>query len=72
MFCVNTEVMSIHKCKWSDSLVVRWQLTDQAYPDRNLEKPFFNINLKQRPFLNLRLFPYFTSFTSVAFVLIIS
>ena len=41
MFCVKTEVMSIHKCKWSDSLVVRWQLTDQANPDRNLEKPFW-------------------------------
>ena len=34
------KIMSIHLCKRSDSLVVRWQLTDQAYLDRNLEKPF--------------------------------
>ena len=35
--------MSIHKCKWSDSLVVRRQLPDQAYLDRNLEKAFYYI-----------------------------
>ena len=32
--------MSIHERKWSGSLVVKWQLTNQAYLDQNLEKPF--------------------------------
>ena len=35
------KIISFHLCKWSDSLVVRWQFTDQAYLDRNLEKPLF-------------------------------
>ena len=48
--------MSIHYCKWSDRRVVtrRWQLTDQAYLDRNLEKPFFNKIVKLHPFCILR------------------
>ena len=49
----NMKIMSIHKInkyKSSDSLVVRWKLTDQAYLDRNLEKPFFNIIVKLHPF----------------------
>ena len=41
-FYVNMKMMSIHKCKMSGSLVVRWQLTDLVYLDRNLDKPFFN------------------------------
>ena len=35
------KIMSIQECKWSGSLVVRWQLSDQAYLDGNLEKPFY-------------------------------
>ena len=51
--------MSIHECKWSGSQVVRWQLSDQAYRDKNLEKPFYII-VKLHLFFNLRLFLYFT------------
>ena len=40
----NMKIMSFHECKWSGSLVVRWQLTDQAYLDQNLEKHFFIYN----------------------------
>ena len=59
--------------------MVRWQLTDQANLDRNLEKPFLYIILHL--FLNLRLFLYFTSSRGglyifhlylVAFIFIIS
>ena len=42
----NIKIMSFHKCKWSDRLVVRWQLTVQAYLDRNLEKAFLYIIVK--------------------------
>ena len=37
----NMKIMSIHECKFSGSLMVRWQLKDLAYLDRNLEKPFY-------------------------------
>ena len=58
----NMKIMWIHECKWSDSLVVMWQLTDQAYLDQNLEKPFLIIvKLHLSFFFNLRLFLYFTS-----------
>ena len=57
----NMKIMWIHECKWPDSLVVRWQLTDQAYLDRNLEKPFLIIVKLHLSFFNLRLFLYFTS-----------
>ena len=49
----NIKIMSFHKCKWSDSLVVRWQLTVQAYLDRNLEKAFFIYNCQIDLFFNL-------------------
>ena len=41
--------------------MVRLQLTDQAYQNRILEKPFLYIIVKLHPFLNSRLFLYFTS-----------
>ena len=56
----NMKIMSIHECKGSDSLVVRWQLTDQAYLQRNLENPFL-YNCQIASFLNSKLFLYFTS-----------
>ena len=59
-FNSNMNIMSIHEYKWCGSLVVRWQLTDQAYLNRNLEKPFYNCQIASL-FLNLRLFLYFTS-----------
>ena len=56
----NMKIMSIHEFKWSGSLVVRWQLTGQAYLDRSLEKPFYVI-VKLHLFLDLRLLLYYTS-----------
>ena len=47
--------MSIHEIKWSGSQVVRWQLIDQAYLDRNLEKPIYNCQIASS-FFNLRFF----------------
>ena len=37
----NMKIMSIQECKWSGSLMLRWQLTDQAFLDRKLEMNFF-------------------------------
>ena len=74
------KTMSIRECKWPGSLVVRWQLTDQAHLDRNLEKLFL-CNSQIASFLNLRLLLNFTSSRGelyifhlylVAFIFIIS
>ena len=59
-FNSNMKIMSIHECKCPGSLMARWQLTDQAYLDRNLEMPFFMNCQIASFFLNLRLFLYFT------------
>ena len=77
LFNRTMKIMSIHECKWSGTLVVRWQLTDQAYLDRNLEKILYLILF----FKSKILFLYFTSSRGelyifrlylVAFILIIS
>ena len=56
----NMNIMSIRECKWSDNLVVRWQLTDQANLIESWKIPFL-CNCQIASFLNLRLFLYFTS-----------
>ena len=60
----NMKIMLIHECKKSGSLVVRWQLIEKAYLNRNLEKPFWDIHVIVKLhlfFLNSRVFLYFTS-----------
>ena len=41
----NMKIMSIHLYKWSDSLVVRWQLIDQANLESKLGKAFLIYNI---------------------------
>ena len=55
------KIKSIQECNWSGSLMVRWQLTDQAFLDRNLQMHFlYTCNCQMASFLDLRLFLYFT------------
>ena len=70
----NKNKMSLHECKLSGSLVVRWQLTDQAYLDRNMEKPFFYKIVKLHLFFvflffYLRLFFYLPSARGELYIL---